>query len=111
MSEEKKTLHQLLGAKLDKLAADFLGQIKGYDITHSAVVASKDGTDGVSVKITFGTLVREEYTWELAKMSPLEKQVDDIAKKLGFDFSVMHESCTSDEYTDWTSVVLGTAMR
>lgn len=111
MSEADKTLQQDLDARLDELAVDFLGQIKGYDITHSAVVASKDGTDGVSVKINFGTVVREEYTWELAKMSPLEKQVNDIAKRLGFDFSVMHESCTGDEYTDWTSVVLGTAMR
>ena len=111
MSEADKTLQQDLDAKLDKLAEDFLGQIKGYDITHSAVVVSKDRTDGVSVKIIFGTIVREEYAWELAKMSPLEKQMDDIAKELGFDFSVMHDSCTNDDYTDWTSVVLGTAMR
>lgn len=111
MSEADKTLQQDLDAKLDKLAEDFLGQIRDYDITHSAVMVSKDGTDGVCVKINFGSLVREEYTWELAKMSPLEKQMSDIAKKLGFDFSVMHESCTGDDYTDWTSVVLGTAMR
>lgn len=109
MSEEK-TLQQLLDVKLDKLAADFLGQIKGYDITHSAVMVSKDSTDGVCLKINFGTIVREKAVWELAKKTPLEKQMSEIAKRSGFDFSVMHESYTGDEYTDWTSVVLGTAM-
>lgn len=104
------TLKDELGDDLDDLALDLLSQIKGYDIPYSSVGVYKNPIDGVSLKITFGTLVREKAAWQFAKMTPLEKQVSDIAKKLGFDFSVMHESYMGDEYTDWTSLVLGTAM-
>lgn len=105
---EEKTLQQLLDAKLEKLAQDLLDEIEGYDIPHSSVVVSKTPSDGVGVSVRFKNLVREEYEWKAATLTPLEKQFSALAEKHGFDWAYLISGGSGDGHTNWESVFLGT---
>lgn len=108
MSEEKKTLQQLLDAKLDTLAQDFLDEIEDYDITYMTVSVEKTPSDGVSMSIRFKDLVREEYEWKANTLTPLEQQFSALAKKKGFDFAHLISVGSGDGHTNWDAVFLGT---
>lgn len=105
---EGKGLRERLDEELEEVAQGFLAQIHGYDIVPHGVEVSKTPHDGLAMKITFGTLVREEYVWEVATLTPLEQQVRLLAEDNGFDFGHLVSAGSGDGYTDWSSLYLGT---
>lgn len=107
MSEKEEMVNNL-GSILEKLAEDILSSIGKSDVGHTSVRVSKTSTDGLTVHIAFGNLIREEYVWESGEFTPLEKQISNFAKENGFDYGVLNSGGSGDKYTDWTSMVLGT---